>query len=66
MKRFDEELVLLSEEKKNVVGYWLYQKEAIKHYLATIHDSTTLYTSGCRALLLKYQWKVDFLHSNVV
>ena len=68
IKRCEEELLLLSEEKKNVLAYWAYQKEAVQQQLATMYvtDPCTLYTSGARALLLKYQWEVDLMHSNTL
>ena len=63
IKRCEEELLLLSEEKQNVLSYWLYQKEAIQQQLATMTDLSSLYGLGSRALLQKYIYEIELLHS---
>lgn len=66
IKRCEEELLLLSEEKQNVLSYWLFQKDAIKKKLTSMTDGSSLHFLGSRALLLKYLSEVELMYSNTL
>ena len=66
IQRCEEELVLLAEEKQNVLTYWSYQKESIQKQLATLSNPSTLHAMGSRALLQKYLCKVDLMYSTAL
>ena len=66
LKRCEEELIVLSEEKQNALSYWLHQMEVIKQQLTKITDSGSLYNIGARALLHKYLHEIEIMYSTTL
>ncbi len=67
IKRSNEELCLLSEEKQNTIDYWTEMKDSIEHCLvACAKQPQTLYSEGSIALLKKLLFEVEYSRSNAL
>ena len=67
VKRSEEELSLLAEEKCNTLAYWGQQRDLInKHITSTTEDSSTQYSAGSIALLKKLLREVETHYSTIV
>ena len=65
IKRSEEELDLLSEEKNNVLSYWVKQKVIINQEIHDVaEDSCTPHSTGSVALLKKRLLEVEQKHSS--
>ena len=64
IKRSEEELSLLAEEKCSTLAYWAQQRDLInKHIASTTEDSSTQCFIGFIALLRKLLYEVEHHHS---